>query len=62
MSGEITDEMIEFMQKERCGNADLSIGQDEDKCTDEISKIRTPANQKALVSFLIPGKYFTVFT
>ncbi|XP_063682367.1 uncharacterized protein LOC134817167 [Bolinopsis microptera] len=57
--GEITDEMIEFMQKERCGNADLAIGQDEDKCTDESSKINTPANQKALVSFLIPGREST---
>ncbi|XP_063682655.1 uncharacterized protein LOC134817444 [Bolinopsis microptera] len=53
--GEITEEMVGFMQKDRCGNADLVFDENGEKCTNQTSTLIIPAEQKTLVAFMMPG-------
>ena len=47
--------MVRFMQKDRCGNADLVFDENGEKCTNQTSTLIIPAKQKTLVAFMMPG-------
>jgi len=53
--GDITEEMVRFMQKDRCGNADLVFDENGEKCTNQTSTLIIPGKQKTLVAFMMPG-------
>lgn len=56
VSGFITDEMIEKMKNDRCGNADVVYGNNQDECT----KKKLAFNEEILpktTAFQLPGRH-----